>query len=129
MRSKIYLPALLLALPLFLVFCGESGQENQQQKPLVKVVDVLKKDVPIYREFVGEVFGLYDIPIRARVDGYLEERKFQEGSNVKKGQLLYVIDSQPYQAEVASKQSEVAEAQTKLVNAENDLKRIRPLAE
>ena len=129
MRLRNYWSVLALSLSVFSISCGGDGQQSQQQKPLVKVVDVIKKDVPVYREFVGEVYGLYDIPIRARVDGYLEERKFQEGSNVKKGQLLYVIDSQPYEAEVASKKSEVAEAQTILVNAENDLKRIRPLAE
>lgn len=109
--------------------CGSEQQTNQKLLPKVSVVQPFKKDVPVYSEFVGEVKGLYDIPIRARVDGYLEQRLFQEGGPVKKGQLLYVIDSQPYEAEVASKASEVAEAKTQLVKAENELRRIKPLAE
>ncbi len=52
-------------------------------------------DVPIYREFVGQLFGAQDIPIRARVEGFLEGIHFQEGSTVKKDQLLYTIDPQP----------------------------------
>jgi len=48
---------------------------------------------------------------------------------VKKGQLLYTIDPQPFEAEVAEQQSRVAQAETRLVKAENDLKRVRPLAD
>jgi len=118
----------LLSIVIF-VSCGSEQQSTIKQLPKVSVVIPFKKDVPVYSEFVGEVKGLYDIPIRARVDGYLEQRLFQEGGSVKKGQLLYVIDSQPYEAEVASKASEVAEAKTFLVKAENELRRIRPLAE
>ena len=88
----------------------------------------MQKDVPIYSEFVGQVFGLYDIPIRARVEGFLEGIYFQEGQAVKKGQLLYAIDAQPFIAEVASQRSKVAEAKTLLVNAEKELNRYRPLA-
>jgi membrane fusion protein, multidrug efflux system len=96
--------------------------------PEVKVVQVIKKDVPIKMEFVGQVYGLYDIPIRARVEGYLEGRFFNEGMPVKRGQLLYKIDPQPFEAAVAEKLSNLAVAQTNLVYAENDLQRIEPLA-
>lgn len=96
--------------------------------PEIQVVEVIQKDVPIYNEFVGQAYGLYDIPIRARVEGFLEGIYFNEGEPVKKGQLLYAIDSQPFQAEVASQQSKVAEAKTKLVNAEKELNRYKPLA-
>ncbi len=126
--NRISLSILYTIAALVFISCNDDGAQQAQQIPKVKVVDIIKKDVPVYREFVGEVSGLFDIPIRARVDGYLLERHFTEGSKVKKGQLLYVIDAQPYIAEVASKKSEVAEAQTLLVNAENELNRIEPLA-
>lgn len=110
--------------------CSETESNGvMNNTPEVNAVKVIKKDVPVFQEFVGEVFGFYDIPIRARVDGFLEGRFFEEGNDVKKGQLLYVIDAQSYRAEVASKKSDVAQARTYLVNAENDLNRIRPLAE
>ena len=118
-----------LPLTLFLYQCEGEDKDLSQKAPSVSVVDVIKKEVPIYKEFVGQVFGLYDIPIRARVDGFIEGRFFEEGNEVKKGQLLYVIDAQSYLAQVANRKSEVAEAKTRLVNAQNELNRIRPLAE
>ena len=118
----------LLVLP-FLWNCSGPSEPITQQAPSVTAVTVIKKDVPVYQEFVGQVSGLYDIPIRARVDGYLQQMTFEEGGEVKKGQLLYVIDAETYQAQVANRRSEVAEAKTRLVNAQNELNRIRPLAE
>jgi membrane fusion protein (multidrug efflux system) len=95
----------------------------------VGVIKPIQKQVPVITEFVGEIKGMFDIPIRARVDGFLEEVAFQEGTLVEKGQLLYVIDNQPFLAQVASAKSELAAAKTDLVHAKNELKRIRPLAE
>ncbi len=83
----------------------------------------------IYQEFVGQVYGLKDISIRARVEGFLEGIYFDEGRGVKKGQLLYTIESQPFEADVAAKMSLLAEAKIMFVNAESELNRIRPLAE
>jgi membrane fusion protein (multidrug efflux system) len=72
---------------------------------------------------------LKDIPIRARVQGFLEGVYFDEGRPVKRGQLLYTIDPEPFMADVAAKESMLAEAQIILVNAENELARYKPLAE
>ncbi len=97
--------------------------------PQVKVVQTAAQKVPLHLEFVGQVLGAKDIAIRARVEGFLEETHFQEGSEVIQGDLLYVLESQPYEAEVAAMMSRVAEAKTMLVKAQNDLNRIRPLAQ
>ena len=106
--------------------------KNQKQEPLhppeIPVVEVVQKDVPIFHEFVGQVYGLYDIPIRARVEGWLDGIYFNEGSSVQKGQLLYSIDHETYQAQVAEKESNLAKAETNLVKAQNDLRRTKPLA-
>lgn len=110
-----------------LVSCGGKKQTTPPP-PKVPVVSVLQKDVPIYKEFVGQVYGEVDIPIRARVSGFLEGIHFQEGRRVKKGQLLYTIDQQPYQAKVAQEMSKLAEAKTAFVKAQSDLERIEPLA-
>jgi membrane fusion protein (multidrug efflux system) len=95
----------------------------------VVVFETKAQRVPIHHEFVGEVLGFKDIAIRARVEGYLEGIHFEEGSRVEKGTLLYTLESQPFEAEVAAQMSKVAEAKTALVKAESDLNRIRPLAE
>ncbi len=106
----------------------KSNEPAQMAPPVITVVKALKKDVPIYHEFVGQVYGSSDIPIRARVSGFLEGIHFPEGTTVRKGQLLYSIDPEPFKAEVAVEESRLAEAQTSLAKAENDLSRIKPLA-
>ncbi len=122
----------IAAFLLLIVFITTSCKEKKQEKmppPEITVVDVIQKDVPIYESFVGQVYGQRDIPIRARVSGFLEGIHFREGSMVKKGELLYTIDPQPFQAKVAVAKSQLAEAQTSMVKAKNDLDRIEPLAE
>ncbi len=108
--------------------CAEVTEQKAAPPPEIKVTPVILKDVPLHRDFVGQMYGLQDIPIRARVEGYLYGIHFDEGLPVKKGQLLYTIESQPFEAEVASMQNKVAEALTYLTNAENELVRYKPLA-
>ncbi len=117
---------------ILLVFLIVSSCGNKKKAapppPEIKVVKVLQANVPIYKEFVGQIYGQVDIPIRARVSGFLEGIHFEEGRSVKKGQLLYTIDPQPYQAKVAQEMSKLAEAKTGFVKAQSDLERIEPLA-
>ncbi len=112
-------------------FIFSSCKDKEKKAPLpqeIKVVKVIQEDTPIYKEFIGQIFGLKDIPIRARVEGFLEEIHFDEGMPVKKGQLLYTIDPAPFTEAVVAKQSMVSQARTLLVQSESDLKRIKPLA-
>jgi len=97
--------------------------------PQVQVVEVTQRDIPLEEEFVGQTYGLFDIAIQARVDGFLQGIHFEEGSRVRRGQLLYTIDPEPYEAKLAVAQGQLAQANTQLVKAESDLVRIRPLAE
>ena len=128
MKYKGYLPITVILLGITGIFSScEENAAKQMPPPSVEVVNVIQKDVPFKRDFVGQVYGLQDIPIRARVDGFLELINFEEGTKVKKGQLLYKIDAQPYMAEVASQRSKVAESETYLVNAQNELNRYEPL--
>jgi len=119
---------LLLIVPFF-IFSSCKDKVVKVPPPEIKVVKILHKDTPIYKEFVGQMYGLKDIPIQARVEGFLEEILFAEGAPVKKGQLLYTIDPKPFNEEVVNQQSNVAESKTLLVQSESDLKRIKPLAE
>jgi len=116
---------------LLLVFsaCSEKKAEVQLPPPDIPVYRTQARDVPIYQEIVGQIYGFKDIAIRARVEGFLEEIHFEEGSRIEKGALLYTLESQPFEAEVAAKMSRLAEATTMFAKAESDLNRIRPLAE
>ncbi|MCB2222073.1 MAG: efflux RND transporter periplasmic adaptor subunit [Bacteroidetes bacterium] len=120
--------AMLFFALLMFISCGQKEQQ-QAPPPGVTIVEVKQKDVPIIDEFVGQTYGQSDIAIRARVDGFLEGVHFQEGSQVKKGQLLYSIDPAPQMARVTEAMSKVAEAKTILAKAESDVTRYRPLAE
>lgn len=119
--------SLSLLITVSVVSCSE--KEKKQAGPQeITVVEVEQKDVPVYQEFVGQVYGYSDIPIRARVTGFLEGIHFKEGRRVKKDQLLYTIDPEEFQAQVASSESQLAEARTQLAKSKSDLDRIEPLA-
>ena len=120
-----------LALVTTVLSVAACEQEAPREAPPleVAVLKVEARDIPLYLDMVGQTQGSVDIPIRARVDGVLEEMHFLEGRPVTKGQLLYVIDSRPYQSQVAEAEGRLAQARTSLAKASSDLDRIRPLAE
>jgi len=128
MRLKLI--GLIVGLPFLWIACGEKTTEKAPPPPVeVSVVETVAQDVPLYLEFVGEVAGLKDIAIRARVEGFLEGLHFQEGAEIKKGDLLYTLESQPFEEKVAARMSAVAEQETILAKTKGDLERIRPLAD
>jgi membrane fusion protein (multidrug efflux system) len=89
----------------------------------------VQKDVPVYRELVGQTQGFEDVEIRARVEGYLDKVVYTEGSFVRKGQLLYQIDPKPFQTSLASARADLATAQARLEKTKNDVARYQPLVE
>ena len=106
----------------------EAPAPAQLPPPEVSVIETRARNVPLHLEFVGQTSGLKDIAIRARVEGFLEGMHFREGAEVKKGDLLYTLESQPFEEKVAARRSNVAEAETMLAKAKGDLDRIEPLA-
>lgn len=126
MKFRMFSSLLGLAI---LAACSDGNKQAQMPPPEVQVYQTKGESIPVYQEFVGQVYGLMDIDIRARVEGFLEGIHFREGSTVKRRKLLYTIESQPFEADVAAKMSGVAEAKTAHAKAESDLNRIRPLAE
>ncbi len=98
------------------------------QVPEVTVVEVVQRDVPIGGELTATMRGLEDVELRARVEGYLESLDYREGSEVKKGQLMFTIDAHPYRAKLAQMKGDLARAQAALSKADLDVGRFRPLA-
>jgi membrane fusion protein (multidrug efflux system) len=113
---------------LLLFACGEQKKAPPAPPAEVSVVETRAEDVPLFLEFVGVTSGVKDITIRARVEGFLEGLHFTEGSVVKKGDLLYTLESQPFEEKVASRMSNVAEVKTNLAKNKGDLDRYKPLA-
>ncbi len=90
-RSPIPVAHLLASacLAIWLILgCGEK-QATGPAAPAVEVVNVVQKDVPIVREWVGTTDGLVNAKINAQVQGYLIKQNYKEGSVVKKGQVLF----------------------------------------
>lgn len=97
--------------------------------PVVEVQTAHPADVNIYGEYVGRIRAQQYVEVRARVEGYLESMLFAEGTFIKKGQTLFVIDPTLYRASVAKARANLNKSRAALQKAERDLARIRPLYE
>src|SRR5437016_2709201 len=118
--------------------------------PEVSVMTVNGEDTPIYADYTAQTFARDMVEVRGRVDGYIEKRLFETGSDVKAGQPLYILDLRPYEAEVekargdlsqshanqefAARQvallqaeADLAQAHANLLKAQQDVDRLRPL--
>jgi membrane fusion protein, multidrug efflux system len=109
--------------------CSKPEPPAPPPPPEVQVAEVVQKDVPIYIELVGATLGSEDVEIRARVEGYLASINFTEGSFVRKGQILYKIDPEPFEAALSQARANLETAKARLDKTNNDVTRYKPLAE
>ena len=93
----------------------------------VNVVTVIEKEVNEWDEFTGRLEAVESVEIRPRVSGYITEIHFEAGAIVKKGDLLYVIDPRPYQADFDRAAAEVERMHAQLKLAEIELDRAKEL--
>jgi len=92
-------------------------------RPLdVQVVNVEQRDVPVYSEWIGTTDGMVNAEIKAQVTGYLLRQDYKEGSFVRKGQLLFEIDSRPFQAALDQAQGQLAQFKGQLEQANSHVK-------
>jgi len=119
----------------FLVACSAPRPQPQTPPPVVKVVNVEQKDVPVYGEWIGTLDGMVNAEIRAQVSGYLLSQHYTEGSLVRKGQLLFSLDPRPFQAVLDQANGQLAQANAQELQAEAnqgktqlDVNRYTPLA-
>jgi membrane fusion protein (multidrug efflux system) len=94
----------------------------------VEVQPVEVRDTPVQVEFTGEIKGGEDVEVRARVAGFLQSMNYQEGTLVRKGQLLFLIDPKPFEATAARALADYAEAKARHDRAVIQVNRLRPLA-
>src|ERR1700730_17491768 len=116
---------------LLLVFLTAAGCKRNtapQQGPLpVNVVTVVEKEVNEWDEFTGRLEAVESVEIRPRVSGYITEIHFEAGAIIKKGDLLYVIDPRPYQADFDRAAAEVDRMDAQLKLAQIELNRAKEL--
>jgi RND family efflux transporter MFP subunit len=128
-------PAIVIVAVLFVsAGCGKSEQP-QARPPDVQVVEVLQRDVPISKEWVGTLDGLVNAQIRPQVTGYLLRQNYKDGSFVKKGELMFEIDPRTFRAaldqakgQLANAEQQLAQAEANQVKAQLDVNRYTPLA-
>jgi membrane fusion protein, multidrug efflux system len=118
----------LLLLTTFLTGCESKQEVSASGAPDVEVTEVVRRDVPIYTEWVAQLNGPNNAQITPRVQGYLLRQDYRDGFFVKKGQLLYEIDPTPFEAALAQAKARVAVAVANLSNADTNVARDRPLA-
>lgn len=108
--------------------CGKQEQsQDALPPPIVEVVEVEQRDVPIHQEWVGTLDGMVNAQILAQVTGYLIKQNYQEGQPVKKGQLLYEIDPRVFQAALDGAQGTLAREEAVLKTARLDMDRVQRL--
>jgi membrane fusion protein (multidrug efflux system) len=148
-RLSIRLPRILAGLIAgFFVIASVAGCEKGEKAgppgpPAVEVVDVIQKDVPVYKEWIGTTDGFVNATIRAQVQGYLVKQNYREGDLVKTGQALFEIDPRTFQAALdqskgaldqakgilEQSKADVAVQEARWATAKANLARVKPLAE
>ncbi len=120
----------LVALMLTISGCStRSEAKTTAPLPSVNVVKVTVQDVPAYSEWVATLDGSVNAQIQPQVSGYLVKQDYDEGSYVRKGQVLFEIDPRPFQATLNQAKAQLAQAQARRTLAEVNVKRDTPLAD
>lgn len=137
-NRSLTVAALIVGSVLFLGSCSSKPAESATTgppPPEVGVVSVIRKDVPIYGDWVATLDGYVNANIQPQVPGYLIRQNYREGSLVHKDDILFEIDPRPFQAivdqtqgQVAQARGQLAQAQAQLGLAEINVKRDTPLA-
>ncbi len=110
-----------------LTSCEKPKPTAESGPPEVLVVKVIKRDVPIIRQWVGTLNGVQNAQVSARTEGYLTTIAYQQGGYVKKGDLLFQIDPRPFIAALDQAKGQLLADQATLLQVELDAKRAKEL--
>ncbi len=124
-RRRRRAPAALLAVALLVLAlaCGDKNTYAPPPPPKVTVSQPLKKPVTDYLEFTGNAAAFNTVPLKARVEGFLEKVLFQDGDSVKKGQPLFLIQPEQYQAQLQEAEAAVLSEKAQLEHAQTEFVR------
>jgi membrane fusion protein, multidrug efflux system len=120
---------ILFCLAMVNTLACEKKKTGTPPPPVVEVVTVDQKDVPIFQEWVGALDGYVNAVIRPQVTGYLIRQNYREGELVRKGQILFEIDPRTFQASLNQAQAQLSQQKARHETTKANLARIRPLAE
>jgi multidrug efflux system membrane fusion protein len=130
-RKRVHVVGGIVALIVGLLFMRAFlGRQKSAPPPPPRAVDVAKvtqKDVPLYLDEIGNCTAFETVQVQAQVSGQITARNFQDGADVKKGDILFTIDAKPYQAMLEQAQGQLAQAKSQLVLDQITLKRQQDL--
>ena len=112
-----------------LTACGSDAAMGPPPAPAVSVAEVVSRDINSSEEFTGRVEAAETVVVRPRVAGYIQRVRYDEGREVKKGDVLFVIDQRPYRAELARAEAEAARARAQATQAQSEKARAKTLLE
>jgi RND family efflux transporter MFP subunit len=121
--GRVMAVAVVLATLGFNLACGERNTYVPPPPPQVTVSQPLKQPVTDYLEFTGNTQAINTVKLRARVEGYLEKVLFNDGDRVKKGQLLFLIQQNTYEAKLKQAEAEVLANKARLEHAQTEFER------
>lgn len=128
-HKKLIITILLLVITACVVFHFLDKEEIEEVYPVVTIEKVKQEDVAIYGEYVGRIRAQQLVDVRARVEGYLENMLFEEGTYICKNQPLFIINQDRYKAKADKAKAQLNKDKAQARKAERDLERIRPLYE
>jgi RND family efflux transporter MFP subunit len=97
--------------------------------PIVQVMELTPTNVPLHSEFIGQLDSPQNVEVRARVEAFVDQMLFIEGTEIKQGDPLFKLDDKPYQERLAAANGMLAEAKAALNKYEKDVARLTPLAQ
>jgi membrane fusion protein (multidrug efflux system) len=124
--SSIYWAALFVSTA-FTACEKRAPEATSGGPPEVLTTEVVQKEVPVVRQWVGTVNGIQNAEVRARTEGYLTAIPYQQGGYVKQGDVLFLIDSRPFIAALSQAKGQLSEAQATLLGVQLDAKRAEEL--
>jgi RND family efflux transporter MFP subunit len=128
-KNYILFLAILAVFASNLTSCGKSDKDAKAPEMTVTVAEAKSETVPQYLDYVGVLESIESVDINARVEGFLVERAFKDGADVKQGDLLFVIDPRPFEASLEAAKAQLVEDQASLSYAREQVKRYKPLVE
>ncbi len=125
LKSQVYVVGALMA-----VLCGcEKPKAIVMPPPTVAVMTIATSEVPLSATLIGQLDSPQNVDVRARVEAFVDEIRFTEGVEVKKGDVLFVLDKKPFLENLSAAKGSLAESQAALKKYEADVARLTPLVE
>jgi membrane fusion protein (multidrug efflux system) len=129
---KTYNWLVLIALTMFSAGCATQSKDTSETRdtiPTIPVTELKTQKTDLHREYVGGIHAVKNVEIYARVKGYLEEVYVDEGKEVRKGQILFRINNEEYEADLAKAKANLQSAIAEAKGIELELKRVKLMVE